>query len=132
MAGPSLGGSGTAYPKINQINDILNNVDLDLTLGTLQNTFGEGPNGNKNALAIINAIVDTIPDASKDWSLRDVLYCPNYECAATYFPILDTILSVYKTYLDLVERENQAANAYGGAPWAGIDSAFGGGGTPAV
>jgi len=123
MANPiSLGGSGTAYAKINQINDILNNVDLDLTLEILQINFGDS--GNKNALAIINAILTTIPDASKNWSLRDVLYCPSYECAATYFPILDTILSVYQTYLDLVERENQARTVYAGNPWKGISEAY--------
>lgn len=123
MADPiSLGGSGTAYPKINQINDILNNVDLDLTLGTLQDKFIDS--GNKNALAIISAILTTIPDASKNWSLRDVLYCPSYECAATYFPILDTILSVYQTYLDLVEREEKARAAYAGNPWKGISESF--------
>ena len=113
-----LGGRGTQYPRFKELTDIIG-TNLDVTLSELNEEFEEL--GNKDALAVLNAIVNVLADLFgknvTSFTLREILYCPSYECAIIYFKIFDDVLDVRRIFLNEYKKQRDAEEAREGVIW---------------
>lgn len=104
------GGTGVEYPRAKEILSVLGSDNIDLKLEVIA-TKGE-TSGNKNMEALANAILGI----TGNFTLREVLFCPDYNCAIDYFSKLDGILNVQKMFFEYKKMED-AQNYFAGKPW---------------
>jgi hypothetical protein len=70
--------------------------------------------------ALANAIAGL---TNGNFTLREVLFCPDYNCAVDYFPKLDVILEVQKMFFEYKKIED-AKNYYAGKPWDAFSKTY--------
>lgn len=114
MAEQISNGKGTQYPKFSKVTGILGVTDLDENIVDFYKRVGES--GNKNAAALIEAILQAFKFSglSDDITFNQLLYCDNYKCAALYFKILDDVLEVNDIFFRMYKPLTDAQNSYGG------------------
>lgn len=116
---------GTKYEKYGEIVSILGDKNLDSSLEDLSikfslKCFNDNDYNSCDARGVVKALLMGGAQIGLNLDFvkpNELLYCSDYECAKTYFKLLDDVLKVRKDFNNYLKKYLESMNLYNNKMW---------------